>query len=95
MFKILLSPRIAGSWRALLLVAIMSSLGANAQTLTVKGKVTSPADQTGAPGINVILKNTTNGTTTNAEGVYQIEAPEKGVLVFSGIGYQTVEIHVR
>ncbi|MCF0064625.1 TonB-dependent receptor [Dyadobacter chenwenxiniae] len=89
------SPWIGKSFWALLLVAIMSSLGATAQTFTIKGKVTSPTDQSGVPGINVILKNTTSGTTTNADGGYEIQASESGVLVFSGIGYRSSEISVN
>jgi hypothetical protein len=49
----------------------------------------------GLPGVNVILKGTTTGTITNIEGRYTI-GPVKpdDVLVFSYIGYQSVELPV-
>ena len=56
------------------------------QSQNITGKVTSPADQSPLPGINVLVKNGTVGTTTNAEGIYEIQAGEDAVLVFSAIG---------
>lgn len=63
------------------------------QALTVTGKVTDETG-TGMPGVNVIVKGTSNGTTTDAEGVYRIELnadQASGVLVFSFIGYAAQE----
>lgn len=55
-------------------------------------------DENGAtlPGVNVIEKNTTNGTTTDVDGKYtlQVESSES-VLVFSFIGYTVQEINVH
>jgi TonB-linked SusC/RagA family outer membrane protein len=54
-------------------------------------------DETGQPlpGVNVIVKGTTVGTTTDAEGKYTLEVPdEKSVLVFSFIGYNQQEVVV-
>jgi TonB-linked SusC/RagA family outer membrane protein len=65
----------------------------NAQVL--KGKVTSANDQSPLPGINILVKNTTTGTTTNTDGTYEIQAAEDAVLVFSGIGYLSQEIPVK
>jgi TonB-linked SusC/RagA family outer membrane protein len=61
---------------------------------TVRGTV---KDNTDVPllGVSVTLKGTTNGTTTNAEGVFTISVPESGaVLVFTYIGIGTREIAV-
>lgn len=57
---------------------------------TVTGKVT---DETNAPltGVSVQVKNSTKGTSTNAEGDYSINAPHGATLIFSFIGYTTVE----
>lgn len=66
----------------------------HAQSITVKGKVISAADQSTIPGINIIIKNTTTGTTTTADGTYEISAPENATLVFSGIGHQPKEVKV-
>lgn len=50
----------------------------------------------GLPGVNVILKGTTNGTTTDAEGKYVLSlADGSGVLVFSFIGYESREVPVN
>ena len=55
------------------------------------GKVTSPNGE-GLPGVTVVVKGTTLGTTSNADGSFSISVPDKaGVLVFSFIGYQTQE----
>jgi TonB-dependent starch-binding outer membrane protein SusC len=75
----------------LLLVAVF--LDGRAQVATVKGKVT---DQDGGtlPGVNILIKGSTSGTTTDAEGNYSIEASSGSTLVFSFIGYATQEITV-
>jgi hypothetical protein len=65
------------------------------KAVTVSGKVT---DDTGAalPGVNVLLKGTTNGTTTNTNGTYSLTIPEgNNTLVFSFIGYTTEEVAVN
>ena len=62
---------------------------------TVSGTV---QDETGAtlPGVNVIEKNTTNGTTTDVDGKYSLQVEsEQSILVFSFIGYATQEIEVN
>ncbi|WP_034892283.1 SusC/RagA family TonB-linked outer membrane protein [Gillisia sp. Hel_I_29] len=53
-------------------------------------------DQNGIPipGVTVTVKNTNRGTITNLDGEYNITAPANGILVFSYIGYKTVEILV-
>ena len=55
----------------------------------VSGTVT---DETGPlPGVSVIVKGTTTGTTTDFDGNYQINANTGDVLVFSYVGYDTLE----
>src|SRR5690349_11617168 len=61
----------------------------------VKGKVTSSTDQSALPGINILIKGSTTGTSTNADGTFEIQAGEEAVLVISGIGYLTQEVPVR
>ena len=54
-------------------------------------------DDTGAslPGVNVTIKGTTDGVTTDINGFYSIKIPhEKTVLIFSYIGFETQEITV-
>ncbi|MFT4095154.1 MAG: TonB-dependent receptor [Niabella sp.] len=63
--------------------------------LPVSGKV---VDNNGAPlaGVSVVEKGTTNGVTTNAEGVYNLTVKdENAVLVISIVGYRSKEITVK
>ena len=65
------------------------------QTRTITGKVTAAADGNPIPGVTVILKGTSSGTTTNHEGKYSISVPANGgTLVFSFIGYKSQEIKI-
>jgi len=60
----------------------------------VSGRV---VDETSAPipGVNVLVKGTTNGTTTDADGRYSLDVDgENSVLVFSFIGFVTQEVQV-
>ncbi|MGY2131813.1 SusC/RagA family TonB-linked outer membrane protein [Hymenobacter sp. HD11105] len=59
---------------------------------TVTGVVTAADDRSPLPGVNVIVKGTTNGTSTNAEGRYSLDNVAEGsTLVFSFIGYTAQE----
>jgi TonB-dependent SusC/RagA subfamily outer membrane receptor len=46
------------------------------------------------PGVNVIVKGTTVGTQTDADGRYTIQAPDGATLVFSFVGYASQEVAV-
>lgn len=66
-----------------------------AQERVVTGKVSSAEDGTPLPGVNVVMKGTTNGTVTDTDGNYRLSIPTGGgSLVFSFIGLQTQEIAV-
>jgi TonB-linked SusC/RagA family outer membrane protein len=74
----------------LILLMGVAATSAYAQT-TVRGRI---VDETGnsLPGVNVLLKGTTTGTTSDANGGYSLQVPgEDAVLVFSFIGYTVVE----
>ena len=64
------------------------------QERPVEGKVTSEEDGTGLPGVNILIKGTTRGTTTDVDGHYRMNVPEDAILVFSYLGYETQEIAV-
>lgn len=68
---------------------LMFSMFAQAQ-LSVQGTV---VDDRGAPlpGASVIIKGTEQGTTTDFDGRYSIEAPADGILEFSYIGFVTLD----
>lgn len=65
-----------------------------AQERTVTGKVTSADDGSGLPGVNVLIKGTTNGTVTDSNGSYTISAPANSIFAFSFIGYLTDEVNI-
>lgn len=79
-----------GTFRFMLLFLLVVASSALQAQGVVSGQVT---DETGSPlpGVNILLKNTTSGTTTDAEGRYSISVAEDGVLIFSFIGYTTQE----
>lgn len=54
------------------------------------------SDASGAlPGVSISIKGTTNGTFSDQNGYYYVKANQNDVLVFSFIGYKTVEIPVN
>lgn len=76
---------------------VLSFASANvlAQGRTVSGRVTSSEDGSALPGVNVVLKGTTNGTATDADGRYSLSIPSAGgTLVFTFIGLETTEVEV-
>lgn len=79
----------------LAVVFTFASSAAWAQERTVSGTVTSTDDGTTLPGVNVVLKGTTTGTTTDSNGKYTLTIPaEGGSLVFTFIGLQSQEIAI-
>lgn len=61
--------------------------------ITIKGKVTDAKNET-VPGASVLIKGTMQGTITDADGLYTLQANPQAVLVFSFVGMQTQEISV-
>ncbi|PWK27671.1 TonB-linked SusC/RagA family outer membrane protein [Arcicella aurantiaca] len=85
---------------------VLASQNQNAENSQVEEQVNAPVDVTVAgkvydennkplPGVNIAIKGTRNGTTTNADGSYKIAVPDKNaILVFSFVGYAPVEKQV-
>lgn len=48
----------------------------------------------GLPGVTVLVKGTSNGTSTNADGTFSLNVPDGSTLVFSYVGYVTREVAV-
>ncbi|MGY5849849.1 SusC/RagA family TonB-linked outer membrane protein [Salegentibacter sp. F14] len=65
-----------------------------AQEQTVTGTVTDSENGIPLPGVTVLEKGTSNGTSTDFDGNYSIDVPEEAILVFSMIGYEEQEIPV-
>lgn len=66
----------------------------SAQQISVKGTVT---DQSGEPliGVTVIVSGTANGTATDVDGNYSLNAPAQGSLQFSYVGCKTQSIQIN
>ncbi|WP_169513460.1 SusC/RagA family TonB-linked outer membrane protein [Flexithrix dorotheae] len=61
---------------------------------TISGKVTSSEDSQPIPGVNILIKGTSNGTTTNFDGEFKLSANPGETLIFSYIGYINQEIEI-
>ena len=62
---------------------------------TITGTVTDLGTDEPLPGVNVLVRGTTEGTVTDINGEYALQAPEDGVLVFSFVGYVTKEVPIN
>src|SRR5438270_12873021 len=82
--------------RAATLVAIMLCIISStlAQNRTITGRVT---DQSGAgiPGVTVTVRGTGVSTQTASDGTYRIAAPDNGILVFTSVGFTSIEADTR
>jgi iron complex outermembrane receptor protein len=66
------------------------------QGIRIKGRVISAEDRVGMLGVNILVKHTTRGTTTDDDGRYELETTSsQDTLVFTFIGYQRSEIALR
>ncbi|WP_103068475.1 TonB-dependent receptor [Aquimarina sediminis] len=77
---------------AITLIVLCTSLCYSQQT--VSGVVTD-SDGSPLPGVNIIEKGTSNGSTTDFDGKYSIDVSPEGTLVFSYIGFNTKEVPVN
>lgn len=74
-------------------IALLFFTSAFAQTRELTGQVTAEDGST-LPGVNVSLKNTTKGTTTNDKGQYALPVEPGSTLVFSFIGFKSKEAQI-
>ncbi|MGI4865196.1 MAG: SusC/RagA family TonB-linked outer membrane protein [Janthinobacterium lividum] len=72
-------------------VAIASKL--NPQAIPVTGHVTGTNGEP-LPGVTVLVKGTTNGTATDANGNFSLTVPENSTLIFSSVGFVRQEVAV-
>jgi TonB-linked SusC/RagA family outer membrane protein len=66
--------------------------------ITITGRVTDAQKGEGLPGVSVLIKGTTIGTSTDVEGRYSLTAPDgsgTGTLVFSYVGYTSREVAIN
>lgn len=73
------------------LAGILLSAQAFAQSITIRGNV---KDNTGMGiiGANILVKGTTNGTITDFDGNFTLDAQKSDIIVISFIGYKTQEL---
>ena len=77
----------------LVLMIISSSFSTFAQEKTITGKVTDQETKAPLDGVTVKVKNTTNVTTTNANGDFTIKVPStESVITFSYVGFGVYEV---
>ncbi|REG82067.1 SusC/RagA family TonB-linked outer membrane protein [Algoriphagus antarcticus] len=93
MQKLLTSQKHGFLW-VFMFMLLLSSGSLLAQNKLITGKVTSDSGET-MPGVSILVKGSTLGTTTDIDGNYSISAGEGDVLVFSFIGMQTKEIAIN
>lgn len=83
------------SWGSLSAESVENSSNSISQNpeKAISGKV---VDATGAPviGVNIRVKGTTIGTISDMDGKFMLNVPSNGILVFSYIGYEEIEIPV-
>jgi TonB-linked SusC/RagA family outer membrane protein len=60
----------------------------------IQGKV---VDNNGVPmpGVNIVIKGTNTGTSTDMNGTFVLNTKPEGVLIFSFIGYKTIEVKIK
>lgn len=77
-----------------MLVESLRNPAENVQDRIVSGTVTNEENEP-LPGVNILLKGTSHGTTSDFNGNYSLQVPgEEAVLVFSFIGYESQEVTV-
>jgi len=78
----------------ILILLIGSAFKAFPQSDIIRGKVTSSIDGSGLPGVNIIIEGTNQGTTSDLEGNYSLDAESGDVLIFQMVGMQSVRMEV-
>ena len=80
--------------RAVCLVCLLLAAAvAHAQPRTVSGTVADKQTGEPMPGVSVVLKGSTLGTTTDSKGAFQLKLPaQQGTLLFSFLGYKPLEV---
>lgn len=74
-----------------LIAFILISSFCYAQNVEISGTVNEAATGMPIPGANVVVKNSATGTMTDIDGKYSISVPSGSILVYSFIGFNSVE----
>jgi len=65
------------------------------EEIIIRGVITDVADNNTLPGVNISIKGTTKGTISDLHGSYQITAHRNDTLLFSFVGYNSIEMPVN
>ena len=76
------------------IITIISSISAEAQTMSVNGSVRSSADNTPVVAATVLVKSSGTGTKTDGNGAFSIKASKGDMLTISAVGYISAQIKV-
>ncbi|QKZ14416.1 SusC/RagA family TonB-linked outer membrane protein [Spirosoma sp. KUDC1026] len=79
---------------SVLFLSLLFSLPLLAQNVAITGRVTSSDDGSALPGVSIVIKGTTQGTTTDANGNYQISASPTATLTFSFVGFKSQDVAI-
>jgi TonB-linked SusC/RagA family outer membrane protein len=80
-------------WMTSVCFVLVGLAAVHAQKQLISGTITDPTGA-GLPGVNILIKGSTIGTTSDGTGKYALEAAPEEVLVVSFIGYKSQEIAV-
>ena len=81
--------------KSMFLLLAFLSFNAFAQNRKVTGKITDKPSGQGIPGASVIIKGSTMGTTTNANGEFSVAVKDDdAILMISSVGFQSQEIKI-
>lgn len=72
---------------------LLAMLPSFAQEKSISGKVTSDAGES-LPGVNIVIKGSSRGTSTDAQGNYKLSVSTNAILVYSSIGFTSQEVRV-
>ena len=78
------------------ILGVLASVGVSEAQTTVSGTVLDET-KSGLPGVNVVIKGTSQGTVTDIEGTYSLSAASTDTLTFTSVGYaaQTIPVNNR
>ncbi|MDD4516251.1 TonB-dependent receptor [Massilibacteroides sp.] len=77
---------------SVVIVLLCTAFSIHAQDVQIKGVVNSGSDNFPLPGVNVVVKGTTNGTVTDIDGQFTLSAPDKSILSITYIGFKPQEV---
>ncbi len=73
----------------IVLVLFQISLSAQDKSYTITGTIIDARDKTPLPGVNILVKGTSNGTSSDFDGKYSIQTKQGDILEFLYVGFKT------